>query len=174
MAEGLDLYGRDLVDEAISCWRQVLELEPGHQEAGDYLEAAGFQATELDPEKALANEARQMVRGGQLVEAHDLLLAHTAARPEDLDAQALLELVRARLAAEYRERLTKEEGSPALCVAPEQLLKFNLPANAGFLVSMIDGGTSIDELVALSGLDSFEVLHLIARLADAGIVEMRQ
>ena len=38
---GLDHYGRNEVDEAVRCWRRVLELDPQHAIARDYLETAG-------------------------------------------------------------------------------------------------------------------------------------
>ncbi len=41
LERGLDYYGRQLVAEAIQCWREVLYLSPGHHLALEYLEAAG-------------------------------------------------------------------------------------------------------------------------------------
>lgn len=41
LERGLDYYGRQLVAEAIQCWREVLYLSPGHRLALEYLEAAG-------------------------------------------------------------------------------------------------------------------------------------
>ena len=44
LERGLDFYGRQLVVEAIRCWREVLQLSPGHRLALEYLEAAGASA----------------------------------------------------------------------------------------------------------------------------------
>jgi len=41
LSRGLDHYGRNEIDEAVRCWRSVLELEPHHATARDYLETAG-------------------------------------------------------------------------------------------------------------------------------------
>lgn len=41
LERGLDYYGRQLVAEAIQCWREVLYLSPGHRLALEYLDAAG-------------------------------------------------------------------------------------------------------------------------------------
>lgn len=46
LERGLDFYGRQLVSEAIQCWREVLYLSPGHRLALEYLEAAGASADE--------------------------------------------------------------------------------------------------------------------------------
>jgi hypothetical protein len=56
-------------------------------------------------------------------------------------------------------------------VGSEQLLRFNLPPDAGFVLSMVDGHTRVDELVTVSGMDPFDALHLLCRLETAGIVE---
>jgi hypothetical protein len=51
LERGLDFYGRQLVSEAIQCWREVLYLSPGHRLALEYLEAAGASAAEeLEPD----------------------------------------------------------------------------------------------------------------------------
>jgi hypothetical protein len=41
LSRGLDHYGRNEIDEAVHCWRGVLELDPHHATARDYLETAG-------------------------------------------------------------------------------------------------------------------------------------
>ena len=46
MAEGLEHYGQDRVDEAAKCWRAVLRLQPDHEEARDYLVSAGLDPNE--------------------------------------------------------------------------------------------------------------------------------
>ena len=58
-------------------------------------------------------------------------------------------------------------------LGPQQIMRFNLPPNAGFVLSMIDGRTSADEIVAISAMDPFEAHHTLAKLLDAGIVEAR-
>ena len=72
----------------------------------------------------------------------------------------------------YREKSRQGAGRPRVRVAAEQLLRFNLPPDAGFLLSMMDGHTRVDELLTVSGMDPFDVLHLLGRLEAAGIVEI--
>jgi hypothetical protein len=62
---------------------------------------------------------------------------------------------------------------PFVRIAPSEVLKYNLPAPAGFLLSIIDGSVSIDELLQVSGMDPFEALRALHNLLDAGIVEAR-
>ena len=51
-------------------------------------------------------------------------------------------------------------------------MKFNLPTTAGFVLSLVDGSTSVNDLMSLSGLDAFDTLRILTGLIDAGIVEI--
>ena len=54
-----------------------------------------------------------------------------------------------------------------------EITKFNLPKDAGFLLSLMDGVTSLDNLMTVSGMDSFEALRTTKNLIDIGIVRMQ-
>ncbi len=176
MAEGLDAYGQDLIDRAVACWRAVLKLDPNHEVARDYLEAAGFETKAAPAPAARAPQAREaktvLERSGD-AEALELLDAAIREAPADLEAQAALDLVRASLYRKYRQRTKEGSGVPRVKLGPQEILRFNLGANAGFVLSMIDGHTSVDELVALTNMDPFEALHVLGKLMDSGIVEVR-
>jgi tetratricopeptide (TPR) repeat protein len=185
MAQGLDLYALGQVAEAIACWRRVLSLDPKHAEARDYLSAAGGEpdalartavpaaAPEAPAGSAMTAEAVRLLRAGKPGDALDLLESQTRAAPDDLDAQAYRELARAALLRVYRARTGSGERVPFVRIAPNEVLKYNLPAPAGFLLSMIDGTISIDELLSVSGMDPFDALRALHNLLDAGIVEAR-
>lgn len=182
MAAGLDHYGQDRVDEAVTCWREVLALNPGHRVAHDYLEAAGFSdvqgptavVSSAEPTGSLLDEARGMIAAGDAGAALELLESRLAEQAGDLEAQALTDLVRSHLFHLHRDRVSDGTAVPGVRLGPDEILKFNLPANAGFVLSMIDGVTAVDDLVALSGMDPFESLHLLVKLMDAGIVDMKE
>jgi tetratricopeptide (TPR) repeat protein len=174
LAEGLELFGEDRIDQAAIRWREVLSLDPGQREARDYLESAGLAAPPAasDPARALAAQALEQAAGGAAEEALLLLRSAAETAPEDLELLAALELVRAHLYATYRERTGQGAGRPRVRVASDQLLRFNLPPDAGFVLSMVDGHTRVEELVTVTGMDPFDVLHLLGRLEAAGIVEI--
>jgi tetratricopeptide (TPR) repeat protein len=183
MAEGLDLYGQDDIERAVACWRAVLELDPRHEVARDYLEVAGFGANAGAAKSAavsaanvaaqLMREAQALIERGADTEALELVESATREAPAQLEAQAALELLRAALYQRHRKRTHGGAGVLRVKLGPKEILRFNLPANAGFLLSMIDGHTSADELVALASMDPFDALHTIGKLMDAGIVEVR-
>jgi tetratricopeptide (TPR) repeat protein len=178
MKEGLDHYALGEAPRAVACWRRVLALDSEHAEAQDYLRSAesdedpgGTAGTEAPVTGDLLSDARAMMRRGDLREAVDLLESLVGEDPAALEAQAFLDLARARLVGRYRERVGRGEQALRMRVSSAEVLKFNLPPAAGFLLSRIDGGTSIDELLALSGMDPFETLRALAGMLDAGLVE---
>jgi hypothetical protein len=184
MAEGLDLYGQDQIERAVACWRAVLKLAPHHEVARDYLEVAGFGVDRPDAKRPpagaaplgpqLLREALALIERGADTEALDLLESGVREAPGHLESQAALELLRAHLHQRQRVRTKGGAGVLRVKLGPQEILRFNLPPNAGFVLSMIDGHTSADELVALTSMDPFEALHTIGKLMDAGIVEVRK
>ena len=171
LAEGLEHFGQDRVEQAIACWRMVLELDPSQREARDYLESAGVSPEANGDSRARLATALARADAGAPEEALALLVEATAGAPDDLEAQAALDLVRAQLYLRHRQRMSAA-ARPRLCVDPEQLMRLDLAPEAGFLLSLLDGRTRIEELLTVSGLDAFEVLHLLVRLETAGIVEI--
>jgi len=171
LAEGLELFGHDRIDEAIARWREVLALDPNHREARDYLESAGATVSSAD-RRALAAQALALAEQGDAEQALAMLRAATARTPQDLETQAAFDLLRAHGFAKDRARLGGLGGRPRLEVGREKLLSFDLPPEAGFLLSLLDGKTRIEELLTVSGLDAFDTLHLLVRLQQAGIVEI--
>ncbi len=180
MREGLDHYAMGDDARAIGCWQQVLALDPDHAEAQDYLRTATDEGGE-DPVEtgeaapaghSLLQDALGLLRSGEAGEALELLETLAREDPGNLAVQGPIELARAELLDRYRGRLCDGIAVPQLKIAPDELIKFNLPADAGFVLSNIDGSNAVNDLVEVSGLNPFEVLRTCCRLIDAGIIEV--
>ena len=179
LREGLDLYGVDEVSAAIVTWQKVLEIDPENAEAIDYIHTAdrrtrprGDGGVDTRGSRGMVvSEAKLLLRQGAFLSAYDLLVQASGADSAGLEYQAVLDLARGRLYAAYCERVGRLGCVPEVRDAGA-LQQFNLPPNAGFVLSMIDGSTSIEDLIALSGMDAFEALHTLCGMLDAGIVEM--
>jgi tetratricopeptide (TPR) repeat protein len=181
LSEGLDSYGLGDIAKAILAWEQALVLDPGNEDAKDYIRTADRRRRPrppVDPEsspalRALANEARALLRAREPASAFELLRHALESAPASLELQAEFDLARVRMLARYRECFGNRDALVKLAPAARQdLTRFNLPAQAGFLISQIDGHTSVSDLVTLSGLDDFEALHLLFGLCEAGIIEV--
>jgi tetratricopeptide (TPR) repeat protein len=179
MEEGLRHYGEGRMDQAAGCWGEVLHLEPDHPEAQDYLRTAGFDSGEIElsetsgeEDASLLGDALELFRRGEAQESLELLETLTRENPERMGIQGYFELVRSHLFKHYRERVADPSTVLKLKITPEETMRYNLPANAGFVLSMVDGHTSVNEILALSGMDPFEAVRVVNRLLEAGIVEV--
>jgi hypothetical protein len=180
LQEGLDFYGVDDISQAIQAWQAVLELDPRNQQALDYLQNADRRKRPR-PAKgkgmasavgAVLQEARLLMQQGDLSPALDLLRSASGPGFSTVELEATLDLVRSQLHRVHRERIGDLERVPVLCADAGDLTRFNLPSDAGFLLSMIDGVTASGDLISLSGMDAFDVLRTLDALLEAGIVEM--
>jgi len=169
--DGLSHFGVGAIERAVACWERVLTLEPGNEVARDYLEDARASAAEANPQVAgLLADARQLLAADQLEEALDHFQLSARLDPGRVETELYIELLRARLMARYRTRVGHGGARPHLELPPGEVARYNLSADAGFLLSRLDGRTSVDEIVSLSGMDAFDALRNLDRMLDAGII----
>jgi tetratricopeptide (TPR) repeat protein len=179
MNEGLRHYGEGQMDQAAACWREVLRLDPEHPGARDYLLSAGFETGAIEPfggsgeeEPSLLADALELFRKGDAQEALELFETLVRENPRAMGLQGYFELVRSHLFEYFRDRVADASRVLKVKIAPQEVMRFNLPANAGFVLSMVDGNTSVNEILALSGMDPFEAMRVVNNLLEAGIVEV--
>lgn len=178
LQQGLEHYGTGDVARAFALWGEVLELDPGNEEALDYMRDADRRAKPrgegLDaPNRSIVEDARRLL----YAQGEEAALELISSAPSDLqgrqafEAEAMTELLRAGLFQHYRESLGDLSQVPRLRGDASELQARNLPPTAGFLLSMVDGATPLSDLVSVSGMDRFEALRSIHRMHEAGILE---
>lgn len=173
--EGLEFYGAGEFSRAFLIWTEVLEIDPNNEEARDYVRDADRRAKPRDgalegARRTLVDEARSLLRAEGPDAALELL--KSVGKGGRLDCEAMIELLRASMYASYAARLGDLSQIPRIVGGSESdLFNRNLPASAGFLLSMIDGETCLGDLVSVSGMDRFEATRSLCRMFDAGIVE---
>ena len=180
LAEGLDHYGDDRIGDAIHTWRLALQIEPKNAEALDYIQTADRRdQRRLPPDEQMSDTARRIVHAvGLQIEkedwegALDLLRSRGASEATSLEFEATVEIVRSRLLGQYAERVGLDR-VPMLRSGAGDITGYNLPSDAGFMLSLIDGTTCLPDLISLSGMDTFEALRIVGHLLDADIVELR-
>lgn len=99
---------------------------------------------------------------GALEIAETLLEADSA----DLDAQRYATSCRDVLTQMYLSRLGGLQQVISVVLRPEELRWLNLDHRAGFLLSLVDGASTIDELLDISGMPRLDALKILATLRE--------
>jgi len=118
----------------------------------------------------LVRDAQQLLRSHDWEGALDLYQMAASLDPAQIELEGYVDLLRSRLVRSYRERIGDANQVPRLLKPLDEITGINLPADAGFVLSMIDGRTSYAELLSVTSMGPFEALRILAGLLDAGIV----
>jgi tetratricopeptide (TPR) repeat protein len=132
------------------------------------IQVPGLEADDADAQVA---EALKAFVGGELESAWTLLQEVGKRKPERLDVQGYLGLVRAQRAKGFVAQI----GDTTRRLEPKRgmqdLTTLNLKPDEGFLLSQIDGTLTVEELISLSTAGRVETLEILARFVSEGIVE---
>ncbi len=122
----------------------------------------------LDAE-ILLQDAQEAMQEKNLEGALDLLREATTLDPDRIELEGYVDMVRTKLLKSYRERIGDVESTPRLLCEIQSISNLELTAEAGFLLSLIDGATTVDQILSLSGMDAFDAFRILNRLVDAEI-----
>jgi hypothetical protein len=92
--------------------------------------------------------------------------------PENAEAQSYAASCRGHLDQFYQSRLGSFEQVAHVAVAPSEIRWLGLDHRAGFFLSRVDGMTTVDELLDLSGMPRLEALKTLVELLDMGAVRL--
>lgn len=133
---------------------------------GVHSRATEPQLSAQGPREQMQHRFDQGDFGGALVLAEGLLEEN----PKDWMARQYADSCVETLRQMYQSRLGDGSRVLRLAVPPDQLRSLNLDHRAGFLLSCIDGYSSIDEILDVSGMQTLEALRLLYELVQEGIV----
>jgi hypothetical protein len=107
---------------------------------------------------------RQSIEQKGLWETHDGLLLQVRANPSP-ELYGFLEVVRASIVRKFLEQSNELGAVPRISpLFLSDFDRFNLNVQEGFLISLIDGRSNIQNLLKLSPFDHFTTLFNLARL----------
>jgi len=143
--------------------------------SGDALELVGVRAQSIKP-SASPSISMRAVRdrfdvgdfSGALVLAEGIL-EHD---PESVDALLYAEHCRDVLKQMYISRLGGVGRVPRVAVSHEQLPWLSLDHRAGFLLSLVDGRSSFEEVLDVSGMPPIEALRLLLELLQQNVIKV--
>jgi hypothetical protein len=105
---------------------------------------------------------------GALVVAEGIL----ADDPNHVQAQRYAENCRQVLEQMYCAKLGSLHQRPEVSVSGDQLRWLSLDHRAGFLLSLIDGSSSVEELLDISGMPRFEALRTLCDLLEQNVITL--
>ena len=121
------------------------------------------------PDTAVA-EALDAYKAGELEAAWESLQQVAAARPDRLDVQGYLVMVRSERARQWAREVGDQGRAPRVKRSMQELMTLNLKPAEGFLLAQIDGELSIEQLLNLSN-DRVRTLEILAKFLREGLIE---
>ena len=119
------------------------------------------------------DEARMLLEAGD--EPAALAIAEGILRrtPSNAPARQIAEACERALAAKYTAQLGSLARVPKLAVPVEKLVSLSLDHRAGFLISFVDGSSSVSTIIDMSGMPPSEVLRTFIDLKEGGVISLR-
>lgn len=105
---------------------------------------------------------------GALVQAEAIL----EDRPQDPDARRLAEACRTHLRQMYLSHIGERSRVPRVVMEPDQLRWLSLDHRSGFLLSVIDGMSCIDEIIDVSGMPELDTLRILYDFVLQGVIQV--
>ena len=187
LQDGLSLYGYGKTEDAVTIWRKVLELDPANQQAIDYIESAGYslespavvarpmevpKTNAQDTEFININYIRELLKSRRYELAYEFLERLSEKNyPSNKQLIAYLAIVKAQLIKLYYGELYNLKKIPKLNIKEQDIIKYNLDKTDGYIVSMIDGYSTIEEIFQTIGtIDRFDAMKRFSRLTKLGVV----
>ncbi|MEZ4360561.1 MAG: hypothetical protein R3B48_10285 [Kofleriaceae bacterium] len=194
LERGLDFYGRQLVAEAIECWREVLYLSPGHNRALEYLEAAGASPT-LEPPAPPSPDARgpggsaprvepprtleslsaltvELIRERRFEEALALLYTARAEAPKDQSISRSINVIKQRLTREYRAELGSPSQIPTRILDDAVVEELGLSEDEHEVLRLVDGIVALEDIMQSSGLGTLQIYRVLVELLRRGVIRL--
>ena len=117
----------------------------------------------------LLQDAEEAIESKDLEGALELLRAAAAQDPDRIELEGFVDGVRSQLLKQYRDQVGDLESAPRIIADKAAIMRFNLSADAGFLLSLVDGNTTVREIVSISGMDAFDAFRIMKGLLETKI-----
>lgn len=91
--------------------------------------------------------------------------------PRHLAAKCYADSCRAMLRQMYQARIGDKASVLRQAMGPEEVKGLQLDHRAGFLISLADGASTIDEILDVSGMPALDALRILYELIQEGVLE---
>ncbi|MBX3202241.1 MAG: hypothetical protein KF894_29190 [Labilithrix sp.] len=96
-----------------------------------------------------------------------------ADKPDDLGARTTAETCRSVLRQMYATRIGPLDRVPVVMVPRDQLRWLSIDHKAGFVLSLVDGVSSLEMIIDVSGMPELDTLRILSELAQQRIISLR-
>lgn len=126
----------------------------------------------LRQDRSLGREMHDRFAMGDFSGALEKANAVLATDPLDRDARAMAEKCEEVLLDMYTSRVAGLSRIPHTVMTPDQIRWLSLDHRAGFLLSMMDGSSSVEDILDISGMARLEALRVICSLLDQKVIAL--
>jgi len=123
--------------------------------------------------KPREHEMNDRVELGDYSGALEIAEKILAVKPDDLGARATAETCRSVLRQMYATRIGPLDRVPVVMVPRDQLRWLSIDHKAGFVLSLVDGVSSLEMIIDVSGMPELDTLRILSELAQQRIISLR-
>lgn len=128
------------------------------------------------PEELIKPREREMadrVSVGDYSGALEIAEQILADNPNDENAKACAENCRSVLRQMYATRIGPLDRVPVVMVPRDQLRWLSIDHKAGFVLSLVDGVSTLEMIIDVSGMAELDTLRILSELAEQRIIALR-
>lgn len=122
--------------------------------------------------QSLLNGIKDLLKLDDFTGALELIDKLLNLEPDNHEALALRAAAEKQLTAMYQSKVGRLEQIPRVRISQEELIWLNLDHRAGFVLSLVDGRMSYDEILSICGLPEVDALRILAELLQEGVIEV--
>ncbi len=118
------------------------------------------------------DDVRELYDAGDFRSALVMAEALLETEPEHVEARECAAICRETLATKYLSRLGGRAKILRVAMPPDEIRWLSLDHKAGFLLSCIDGTSSIEEVLDVACMHEFEAIRILHDFRELGVIEI--
>ena len=156
--------GEDVLDEP-----SALSLVGMGEEESTEVESL---SPEKDSRETMLKGARDLLESDDFSGALEILGKILEETPDNQEALDMRKEAEESLMAILTAKLGDMEQSPEVCMSSDEIIWLNLDNRAGFVLSLVDGNTSYEDILSLSGLERLAGMKILAQLVQDKVIQV--
>ncbi len=174
-----ELHRNGKYDQAVEVARELLAIDPTHLVAQRYItEYQRQKQLALDTQRKKQTQSYQQVDFKSVQEINEDVPTATPPAVKPPEAEDVLNRASSAAISSARSLTVPPANidlskAPKILLSPEMISWQELDHRAGFFLSQVDGTTSYEDLIEISGMPKNEALMILAKLLEKGVIGTR-